>query len=109
QRLCRSRGCCWSPHGHAGPPWCFFSTRHGYRVSRVRNTPDGLEVSLSRLPAPSLFGNDVGSVRLRVQFQTHNRLRLQFSDPKSRRFEVPHEHVGPFAGSASEPGYDVEI
>ncbi|XP_063281157.1 LOW QUALITY PROTEIN: maltase-glucoamylase-like, partial [Prinia subflava] len=109
--LCRRRGCCWSPLGDAGAPWCFFGAAHGYRMeSGPRDTPQGLELSLRRLRAPSLFGGDSDSVLLRAQFQSGARLRLQFTDPKKRRFEVPHDHVGPFSGPAtSDPKYRLKF
>ncbi|NXB14247.1 SUIS protein, partial [Rhagologus leucostigma] len=111
QSLCERRGCCWSPQSEPGVPWCFFSSNHGYRLDgAVRDTSEGLEPPLRRLPAPSLFGADVGTVRLRAQFQSPARLRLQFTDPKKQRFEVPHDHVGSFSGpAASDPKYRLKI
>lgn len=35
---------------------------------------------------------------------------VQLTDPKTRRFEVPHEHVKPFTGSAASGlKYKVEL
>ncbi|NXK43457.1 SUIS protein, partial [Piprites chloris] len=110
QSLCERRGCCWSPHGDVGAPWCFFSSQHGYEATAVSSTAAGLAVTLRRLPAPSLFGADTATVQLQAQFQTPNRLRLQFTDPGAKRFEVPHEHVGPFEGSAAaDPEYELQV
>ncbi|XP_066063920.1 maltase-glucoamylase-like [Chamaea fasciata] len=111
ESLCRRRGCCWSPLGQPGVPWCFFSSDHGYRIEEgPRETEQGVEVSLRRLGAPSLFGRDSGSVLLRAQFQSSARLRLQFTDPTQPRFEVPHDHVGPFLGpAAADPKYRLEF
>ncbi|OPJ74287.1 hypothetical protein AV530_004146 [Patagioenas fasciata monilis] len=109
--VCTRRGCCWSPLSDTSVPWCFFSSDHGYRVDTgPRDTQQGLEVTLARLPSPSLFGQDVSSVLLSVQFQTQTRLRFTLTDPQKQRFEVPHEHVGPFtAPAASALTYAVTI
>ncbi|XP_065509451.1 maltase-glucoamylase-like [Caloenas nicobarica] len=109
--LCARRGCCWSPLSTSSAPWCFFSSAHGYRVDTgPRDTPQGLEATLTRLPSPSLFGQDIGSVLLTMQFQTRTRLRFMLTDPKNQRFEVPHEHVGPFtAPAASTLTYAVAV
>ncbi|NXF00242.1 SUIS protein, partial [Menura novaehollandiae] len=111
QSLCEHRGCCWSPQSDPGVPWCSFSFQHGYRLDGARrDTEQGFEASLRRLQTPSLFGSDVGTVQLQAQFQTPARLRLQFTDPKKQRFKVPHEHVGPFSGTAAtNTKYGVKI
>ncbi|NXS03915.1 MGA protein, partial [Oxylabes madagascariensis] len=70
----------------------------------------GFEATLSRLPSPSLFRNDIQTVRLTGEYQTRNRFRFKITDPRARRFEVPHEHVQPFTGSAaSNLSYRVEL
>uniref|UniRef100_A0A8C0U292 alpha-glucosidase n=1 Tax=Cyanistes caeruleus TaxID=156563 RepID=A0A8C0U292_CYACU len=100
---CSLRGCCWSPQSDTSVPWCFFSPNHGYQVQ-------GFEATLKRLPSPSLFGNDIQTVLLTGEYQTKNRFRFKITDPKTQRFEVPHEHVQPFKGSmASDLSYKVEL
>ncbi|NXX15401.1 MGA protein, partial [Podargus strigoides] len=102
QNLCALRGCCWSPQSDASIPWCFFSAAHGYAVQGgLRNTPQGFQASLTRLPSPSLFGKELSDVLLTAEYQTQNRFHFKITDPKTQRFEVPHEHVGPFSGSAA--------
>ncbi|XP_013810008.1 maltase-glucoamylase-like [Apteryx mantelli] len=109
--LCSLRGCCWSPQSDTNVPWCFFSSNHGYRVDgEVRTTQAGFQATLTRLSSPSLFGNDINTVLLTGEYQTQNRFRFKITDPKTQRFEVPHEHVGPFSGSAaSNLKYKVEV
>uniref|UniRef100_A0A674GCW2 alpha-glucosidase n=1 Tax=Taeniopygia guttata TaxID=59729 RepID=A0A674GCW2_TAEGU len=69
-----------------------------------------LPATLERLPAPSLFGDDIQTVLLTAEYQTKNRFRFKITDPNAQRFEVPHEHVKPFKGSAaSSPSYKVEL
>uniref|UniRef100_A0A8D0F190 P-type domain-containing protein n=1 Tax=Strix occidentalis caurina TaxID=311401 RepID=A0A8D0F190_STROC len=101
--LCVLRGCCWSPQSDTNVPWCFFSSNHGYRV-------DGFQATLTRLPSPSLFGSDVATVLLTAQHQTRSRFHFKITDPKTQRFEVPHEHVRPFSGpAASDLKYKVDV
>ncbi|XP_054254507.1 maltase-glucoamylase-like isoform X2 [Indicator indicator] len=109
--LCSRRGCCWSPLSDTNVPWCFFSSDHGYRVDGdLVTTQQGLQATLTRLPSPSLFGHDIDNVLLTMEHQTPNRLHFKITDPNSRRFEVPHEHVGSFTGTAaSNLSYKVEV
>ncbi|NXN73549.1 MGA protein, partial [Himantopus himantopus] len=110
QALCRGRGCCWSPHSESGP-WCFFPRGHGYRLNGpLRPSPQGFEGTLERLPSPQLFGKDLPTVLLTGEYQTPTRFRFKLTDPESRRFEVPHQHVRPFSGpAASNLKYKVDI
>ncbi|NWI99491.1 MGA protein, partial [Crypturellus undulatus] len=111
QNLCTLRGCCWSPQSDTNVPWCYFSSNHGYRVDgSVRITPAGFQATLTRLSSPSLFGNDINTVLLTGENQTQNRFHFKITDPNAQRFEVPHEHVGSFEGSAaSNLKYRVDI
>ncbi|NXM56214.1 MGA protein, partial [Illadopsis cleaveri] len=111
QRVCSLRGCCWSPQSDTRVPWCYFSPNHGYQVDgSQRTTRAGFEATLKRLPSPSLFGNDIQTVLLTAEYQTQNRFRFKITDPNSRRFEVPHQHVQPFAGpAATNLNYRVEL
>ncbi|NWI47391.1 MGA protein, partial [Picathartes gymnocephalus] len=138
QSTCSLRGCCWSPQSDTSVPWCFFSPRHGYRVQGSQRSTQsgklglgppnshppwtshptqhlafvsqGFEATLQRLPSPSLFGSDIHTVLLTAEYQTPHRFRFKITDPKARRFEVPHEHVRPFTGSAASGlGYKVEL
>ncbi|XP_068261886.1 sucrase-isomaltase, intestinal isoform X1 [Nyctibius grandis] len=108
---CTLRGCCWSPESDTSVPWCFFSSDHGYKVDgSTRSTQAGFETTLTRLPSPSLFGNDINTVLLTGEYQTPNRFRFKITDPKTQRFEVPHEHVRSFTGSAaSNLNYKVDV
>uniref|UniRef100_A0A8C0F366 alpha-glucosidase n=1 Tax=Bubo bubo TaxID=30461 RepID=A0A8C0F366_BUBBB len=108
---CTLRGCCWSPKSDISVPWCFFPSNHGYKVDgSTRSTKAGFETTLTRLPSPSLFGKDTNTVLLTGEYQTPNRFRFKITDPKNQRFEVPHEHVRPFTGSAaSNLNYKVDV
>ncbi|NXS21261.1 MGA protein, partial [Mystacornis crossleyi] len=137
QSTCSLRGCCWSPQSDSRVPWCFFSPNHGYKVQgsqrstqagKLRAGPpnshplmsrstqhlvlvsQGFEATLKRLPSPSLFGRHIHTLLLTGEYQTPNRFRFKITDPKTQRFEVPHEHVRPFTGSAASGlGYKVEL
>ncbi|MEE6501197.1 hypothetical protein FKM82_004096 [Ascaphus truei] len=111
QALCKQRGCCWRPFNETYAPWCFFSNSHGYEVQGgQKKTQAGFEANLKRLPVPSVFGNDIESLHLAAEIQTQNRFRFKITDPSKKRFEVPHEHVMNFTGSAAvNPNYDVKL
>ncbi|NXI43476.1 MGA protein, partial [Galbula dea] len=111
QRICTLRGCCWSPQGDTNVPWCYFSSNYGYKVEGPRtSTQAGFETALTRLPSPSLFGKDIDHVLLTEEYQTPNRFHFKLTDPATPRFEVPHEHIRPFTGSAATNlNYKVEV
>lgn len=70
----------------------------------------GVEAKLKRKASPTLFGNDINSVLLTTQSQTRNRVRFKITDPNNRRYEVPHQFVKEFSGTAaSDPLYNVEV
>ncbi|XP_066565478.1 sucrase-isomaltase, intestinal isoform X2 [Amia ocellicauda] len=108
---CFSRGCCWQPYNETLVPWCFYSKNHGYEVI-TDQTPNqqGFEAKLRRLPAPSIYGNDIEHVTFSAEMQTPNRFRFKIIDSNNKRFEVPHEHIQPFHGPpASNPNYEIEL
>ncbi|XP_040513111.1 maltase-glucoamylase, intestinal isoform X2 [Gallus gallus] len=111
KNLCNLRGCCWSPQIGTSTPWCFFSSNHGYRVDgELRTTQQGFQATLKRFSSPSLFGDDINTVLLTAEYQTQNRFHFKLTDPAANRFEVPHEHIGPFSGSAaSNLKYSVNV
>ncbi|NXE53142.1 MGA protein, partial [Casuarius casuarius] len=111
QNLCNLRGCCWSPQSDTSVPWCYFSSNYGYQVDgSVQTTQAGFQATLKRLSSPSLFGNDISTVLLTGEYQTQNRFRFKITDPNAERFEVPHEYVGSFSGSAaSNLQYRVDV
>uniref|UniRef100_A0A670IE62 Maltase n=1 Tax=Podarcis muralis TaxID=64176 RepID=A0A670IE62_PODMU len=92
-------------------PWCYFSNSHGYQVEGG-STPGIIrfETTLTRIPAPSLFGNDIERLVLTAEYQTANRFRFKITDPDNKRYEVPHPNVSPFQGpKATNTNYRVEI
>uniref|UniRef100_A0A8C8BMQ7 alpha-glucosidase n=1 Tax=Otus sunia TaxID=257818 RepID=A0A8C8BMQ7_9STRI len=79
------------------------------KLCRIDCVPDRV-ATLRRLPSPSLFGGDAAAVLLTAQHQTRSRFRFKITDPKTQRFEVPHEHVRPFSGpAASDLKYKVDV
>uniref|UniRef100_A0A670IDX3 Maltase n=1 Tax=Podarcis muralis TaxID=64176 RepID=A0A670IDX3_PODMU len=109
--ICTLRGCCWSPQNETSIPWCYFSNSHGYQVEGGQtDTETGFETTLTRIPAPSLFGNDIERLVLTAEYQTANRFRFKITDPDNKRYEVPHPNVSPFQGpKATNTNYRVEI
>ncbi|XP_068137043.1 sucrase-isomaltase, intestinal [Hyperolius riggenbachi] len=108
---CQQRGCCWFPSSETNVPWCFFSPQHGYEVIGDKTTTSaGFHSRLQRLPSPKVFNSEIEELRLAAQMQSKNRFRFKITDPNKSRFEVPHEHVKEFTGSAEpNPNYSVEM
>ncbi|CAD7690944.1 unnamed protein product [Nyctereutes procyonoides] len=110
QAVCAMRGCCWKPWNNSIIPWCFFVDNHGYNVGQLTATSTGLEATLNRISSPTLFGNDITHVLFTTQNQTANRFRFKITDPNNKRYEVPHQFVKEFTGTAaSNTLYDVQV
>jgi len=81
---CLARGCYWCQNTPLGTPLCFQPPQQGYRVEgAVGDTAKGYIATLSRVDSPSWFGADVNTLRLDVEFQTDNRLRIKVSSAHS--------------------------
>ncbi|KAM9316521.1 sucrase-isomaltase, intestinal [Gastrophryne carolinensis] len=108
---CQERGCCWRPFNESYAPWCYFSQSHGYEVAGGEvPTSQGFDAHLRRLQTPKLYKTEIEELHLTAQMQSKNRFRFKITDPKVKRFEVPHEHVKEFTGSAEQnPNYSVEL
>ncbi|MEQ2304410.1 hypothetical protein AMECASPLE_026720, partial [Ameca splendens] len=108
---CEQRGCCWAPLDERNVPWCFFPTNHGYTVHSVQS-PNSYELhaEMKRMASPSLFGADIQELTLHAEMQTSNRLHFKIYDSKSKRFEVPHEHIQTVKSNPTSPiGDTLEI
>ncbi|XP_035866867.1 putative maltase-glucoamylase-like protein FLJ16351 [Phyllostomus discolor] len=111
---CRWRyKCCWKPTADPNVPRCFFPRNWGYEVSDggKKQESTGLTASLQRTPSPSLFGNDVVDALFTAEYQTSRRLRFKITDPNNMRYEVPHENIKPFNGTAGAANlsYHIEV
>uniref|UniRef100_A0A8C3YMT1 Maltase n=1 Tax=Catagonus wagneri TaxID=51154 RepID=A0A8C3YMT1_9CETA len=95
--------CCWKPVANTDIPWCFFPRNWGYEVM--------LSARLRRLPSPTLFGHDVIDTLFTAEYQTSNRFHFKVTDFNNMRYEVPHENVKLFDGTAgtSNSSYDIEV
>ncbi|EPY80709.1 hypothetical protein CB1_000804034, partial [Camelus ferus] len=73
--------------------------------------PSVLTAQLSRLPSPSLFGYDVINTLFTAEYQTSNRFHFKITDFNNVRYEVPHENVQQFDGTAntSNLNYRMEV
>ncbi|XP_038174418.1 maltase-glucoamylase, intestinal isoform X2 [Arvicola amphibius] len=107
---CDQRGCCWDPQG-ADRVRCYYSKDHGYQVeSDPVLSSTGFTAQLKNLPSASLFGNNIENILLTAEYQTQNRFHFKLTDSTKGRYEVPHEHVRPFTGTAaSSLNYQVEV
>eukprot|EP00069_Balaena_mysticetus_P011327 bmy_21255T0 len=132
--------CCWKSVPDTDVPWCFFPRNWGYEVSNwVTNTSTGercpnvapgnnfaksfslslfllprplvYTAQLRRLPSPSLFGHDIIDTLFRAEYQTSNRFHFKITDFNYMCYEVPHENVKLFDGTAdtSNLSYHVEV
>ncbi|XP_064343868.1 probable maltase-glucoamylase 2 [Camelus dromedarius] len=104
--------CCWKPVPDTAVPRCFFPRNWGYELSSwVKNTSPVLTAQLSRLPSPSLFGYDVINTLFTAEYQTSNRFHFKITDFNNVRYEVPHENVQQFDGTAntSNLNYRMEV
>jgi alpha-glucosidase (family GH31 glycosyl hydrolase) len=69
-------------------------------------TAKGYEATLERINTPSWYGLDFQQVRVDVELQTDDRLRIKFSDAANSRYEVPLNIESP-ATKADTPKYEV--
>ncbi|XP_072477631.1 sucrase-isomaltase, intestinal [Notamacropus eugenii] len=110
EATCAQRGCCWSPLNSTTQPWCIFGDNHGYKVDQRQTSNAGMQIKLSRISSPTLFGNDINNVLLTTESQTANRLRFKITDPNNRRYEVPHQYVTGFTQpAATNTNYNIEV
>ncbi|XP_037382547.1 sucrase-isomaltase, intestinal [Talpa occidentalis] len=111
KEICAKRGCCWRPWNNTIVPWCFFASNHGYQaLGKTTTTSTGLEAKLKRIPSPTLFGSDINNLLLTTESQTRNRLHFKITDPNDARYEVPHQFVKKFTGTAaSDTLYKVDV
>ncbi|XP_053512591.1 maltase-glucoamylase isoform X2 [Artibeus jamaicensis] len=103
--------CCWKATADSNVPRCFFPRNWGYKVSdsSKKEQSTGLTARLHRLPSPSLFGNDVVDALFTAEYQTSHRLRFKITDPNNMRYEVPHENIKPFNGTAGAANLSYHI
>ncbi|GAB6021085.1 hypothetical protein CHUAL_003718 [Chamberlinius hualienensis] len=100
EKKCEDRGCCWLPikdqaqspinvtnNKSKNPrniPVCIYPDNYGYVVASdttERQFLDGFEVQLTRLGAPSRYGDDAQQIKVRVHMETSTRLRIKFFSP----------------------------
>jgi len=109
QPECEAKGCCWSPieDGSGNYPWCFYKDARscgGYIVTSEQTTPLGVDLELSMPTGQGcqLYGEDVQSLLVRVEFETEHRLHVKISDLVTQRYEVP-EQIFPRPTVGSRP------
>ncbi|XP_058387661.1 maltase-glucoamylase isoform X2 [Diceros bicornis minor] len=104
--------CCWNPGPDTDVPSCFFPRNWGYEVNNgYKNTTTGFTAQLKRLSSPSLFGYDVDDTLFTAEYQTSNRFHFKITDFNNIRYEVPHENIKLFNGTAgtSNLSYRIEV
>lgn len=80
---CEARGCCWAAPKEScepttrGIPTCYFPRNFGgYEFVNVSDSETGQEAYLQRT-FPSAYPNDIQLVRIHVEYQTENRVRVK--------------------------------
>ncbi|KAF5914482.1 hypothetical protein HPG69_016433 [Diceros bicornis minor] len=113
QAVCKwQHKCCWNPGPDTDVPSCFFPRNWGYEVNNgYKNTTTGFTAQLKRLSSPSLFGYDVDDTLFTAEYQTSNRFHFKITDFNNIRYEVPHENIKLFNGTAgtSNLSYRIEV
>ncbi|GAB6019833.1 hypothetical protein CHUAL_001373 [Chamberlinius hualienensis] len=101
QTGCEARGCAWVPQANPNAPACSFPDGYGYEISGSETpTTLGYQLSLQRKSGQaSLYGSDIDTIRLNVEYWSSRILRIKFDDPNNQRYEVPI----PLSGQPSIP------
>ncbi|XP_039263312.2 lysosomal alpha-glucosidase-like [Styela clava] len=88
---CEARGCVFASAGSQAAPMCYFPDTYGYQmVGSPVSTATGFEITLARVSAGSLYGNDAENLLLTIDYDTDYRIHWKFTDiANSDRFEVP--------------------
>ncbi|KAK7269757.1 hypothetical protein RIF29_22492 [Crotalaria pallida] len=64
----------------------------GYRLISIEDTPDGALVGVLQVKQKNnIYGPDIPLLRFYVKHETVNRLRVQITDAKNQRWEVPYD------------------
>nr|XP_019605399.1 PREDICTED: probable maltase-glucoamylase 2 [Rhinolophus sinicus] len=111
EEVCRWQyKCCWKAVPNIDVPRCFFPKNWGYEVRNgLKNTSTGFTAQLERVPTPSLFGNDVVDALFTAEYQTSSRFRFKITDRNNIRYEVPHENINLFNGTADTSNLNYHI
>lgn len=87
EQTCNGRQCCWFPreskqgvNATANPldvPWCYFPSTHpGYRIVKTEATDIGYDMIFIR-NSLSPYPEDVNQIRIKVEFETQQRLHVK--------------------------------
>ncbi|XP_035824593.1 sucrase-isomaltase, intestinal [Aplysia californica] len=108
EEKCRQRGCCWQPSSKPDTaPYCFFASNYsGYRVVEIKESPSGIDATLQS-NTTSFFSKDSMTLKLQVEYQSAERLRIQLYDPTVQRYEVPLDV--PSGSTSGARLYDVKV
>ena len=113
QEGCEARGCCWNIIKDAnlpkGVPFCYYPKQYGgYEVVNSTSSDSGQTVLLRRT-FQSTYPRDVQLVRMDVEYQTNDRVRVKISDAENARFEAPYPKISQTSTTkaADNPNYVV--
>lgn len=98
---CEARGCCWIPETYPphdpdglGVPNCFYSYDFvSYDIAHKIESESRIIMLLKRRPIVTGFSNNVDSLLVQVTGITNDTLRIQITDSKNKRFQVPEPQL----------------
>ncbi|XP_077987508.1 sucrase-isomaltase, intestinal-like [Glandiceps talaboti] len=86
---CLKRGCCWYQSTTRAPS-CYMAMNIGYNLAKEeRKTVSGYQFDLLRRQTPRVYSGEIWRLRLDIEMQTNERLRVKFYDPGWKRYEPP--------------------
>lgn len=97
QEKCEARGCCWDVIKIAGVskavPSCYYPRQYGgYELVNSSSDASGQLLYLRRT-FQSTYPRDVKLVRIDVEYQTNDRVRVKIYDAENERFEAPYPKI----------------
>lgn len=113
QQACEDRGCCWVPANNGltkDIPWCFYPQNvGGYEYINRTDTPNG-QLAYLRRTFNSAYPRDVQTLKLEVEHQTNERVRVKISDAENARWEPPYPKIETKNSKAADnPLYEVTV
>lgn len=119
QEACEARGCCWVTKKETdidtklpapGVPTCYYPRNYGgYEWINITEVDNGIVAYLQRT-FQSAYPRDVQTLRLDVEYQTNDRVRVKISDAVNKRWEsIYPKNPSRYMKAADNPNYEVVV
>ena len=99
ENKCVKRGCLWQQSDIPGVPQCYYNdaSKFGYSITSQTNTDLGEKIQLKQVDPNSTFPypNPIVDPIVEIEQHTDSIIRIKFSDPNNKRFEVPVGNLFP--------------